>query len=65
MPMPLSDEFAAVLRLDSTAALAALTMIAASNRDLLAWAASALAAPPAAVPRRGPEPNGKHRRGEL
>jgi hypothetical protein len=62
MPMPLSDEFAAVLRLDSTAALAALTVIAASNRDLLAWAASALAAPPAAVPRRGPKPNGKHRR---
>lgn len=39
MPTPLPDDVAAVLRSDSTAALAALMIISSAHRELMAWAA--------------------------
>lgn len=58
MPTPLSEVFAAALRSDPTAALAALMVINTAHRDLFAWATRALAEPPAAR-----KPNGKQARG--
>jgi hypothetical protein len=57
MPTPLPEALSTVLRSDSTAALAALMVIAASHRDLLAWAARMLGAEPP-VEAKGPKSNG-------
>jgi hypothetical protein len=52
MSTPLPEPLASVLRSDSTAALAALMVIANAHRDLLAWAARIIGAEPpvAALP---------------
>jgi hypothetical protein len=49
MPTPLSEAFASVLRSDSTAALAALMVIANAHREIFAWAARMLGAEPPAA----------------
>jgi hypothetical protein len=50
MPTPISDALSSVLRSDSTAALAALMLIANAHQDLFAWAARMVCdAPPARV----------------
>src|SRR4029077_1964862 len=56
MPTPLPDSLSSILRSDSTAALAALMVISASHRDLLAWAARMLGDDEPAKP--GPTPRG-------
>ena len=53
MPTPISDSLASVLRSDSTAALAALIVIANAHKDLFAWAARMIRAEPVE-----PKPNG-------
>ena len=55
MPTPLPDPLASVLRSDSTAALAALMVIAGAHRDLFAWAARMVCAK---SPASEPKPNG-------
>jgi hypothetical protein len=57
MPTPIPDPLSSVLRSDSTAALAALMVIASAHRDLFNWAVRMVGAePPAKVE---PRPNGK------
>jgi hypothetical protein len=46
MPTPISDSLASVLRSDSTAALAALMIIATAHREIFAWAARMLGGEP-------------------
>ena len=54
MPAPLSDSLSSVLRTDSTAALAALIVIANAHKDLFAWAVRMIRAEPPVEPK----PNG-------
>ena len=60
MPTPIPDPLSSVLRSDSTAALAALMVIASAHRDLFNWAARMVGAePPAKIE---PKPNSKAKR---
>ena len=59
MPSPLPDSISATLRSDSTAALAALMVIAGAHAELFAWAARMV---PGAAPAKAPIPPPKPKR---
>jgi hypothetical protein len=66
MPSPLSEAFVSLLRSDETAALAALTVIAETHRDIFDWAARTFAVPePRRRAVRRPKANGAHKPGSA